>query len=442
MVNLEKKLAIGTGYAALLALAYAPWHDALFLGQRELLAIPFWSGSVVSSSGVANILLVVVLYLLFLATTLVSWKRNAPSISAILFVLFPSYLLLRSSPFDQHALTSLSNFTLSSLMIYLVFDSVRYSEIGLLLRKHGLKVLLVSYTLAIILPFLISIPDYRIFQQFGSVDRYRGFLGEGQPIGFLGATIAVWGGAEILTSRRVSALSGLAIAIGFLGIYLNILRIALIVFGTFFLFAAVREYFYGKKKWALSFVSLWILAIVVFSTGNFSVKSNQGYVYGTDGSRIANGTFVSPVKNPKESIELVSTDIRNLDRIMLTSHRTRTWYFLWDKTRSSRMLGAGTGSSSRILKVNHWAVPEPGSEYVRALIDHGVFGLIIMIIVFVGMAIRNRRNAAFFFFTSGMIFFLSDIILIIPSFGYVPIFLGALAYASKGYGGHEVIKSI
>jgi len=103
-----------------------------------------------------------------------------------LLLIWPLFVLMQTRVFDSDALVMIANSTLFTFLFFPFLKPEIYKKEIQFISKYGLPMLLSSYLLSLALPALIPIEGYNIYDRFGPIFRYKGWTGEGQPIGFLG----------------------------------------------------------------------------------------------------------------------------------------------------------------------------------------------------------------------------------------------------------------
>lgn len=432
----DKRFLFNTNGILFFILAYAPWHDALFLGQRPKLStfgISFLSG--LTTSGLFNIICLCLVSILFLWRWLPSViYKTKISLLEILVLAWPVYSVARIEFFSSAALVFVGNSIVLSFL-FLIFLRKKYfmKEINFL-RTWGLLILTVSYFFALSLPFLFPVEGYSVFAKLGPIYRYRGWLGEGQPIGFLGLVICVWSSVQIVLNKKISYLTLFALVLGMTGIYSNVLRIALLSVVVFYLavFISLVFYFDGESKKLKSlFFTLICCSFLMFFSGNFLKKSIDGGYIDPD-THDSGPSSLTKVYGNNQHLEkiVLEKDLRRIDAFIVTNHRAVNFEILWRNSKHKRLFGIGTGGSKSVLEKEKSAITVLGSDYMRIFIELGVVGLIFFFAINIVIVTNQKDPLLLSLMIAYWVVLSTDVFLILPAFGYVPLFFAGFSIMS------------
>jgi len=372
---------------------------------------------------------------------------------------WPAWVLFNTRIIDSSSFVVLANsFLFSILMLIIIRQQGRSIEFDSL-AKNGLKVLTISYALAFILPLVFSIDGYRTSELFLPVVRYRGWLGEGQPLAFCGFNMIVWAGLRVTQLKRWDVWSIAAVLFGFTGIFFNVLRIALLAAIAFLLVASVvseRKRDLPRHVF-LSFFALAGIFTAQFGWGPFFTKmTHSGYlesaifqeIEGENGNlRMVEVYPPMPVNaslmnlfTDGKGFDSISKDLKTLDRIIPTNHRSSSYQFLLAHSKETRVFGAGTGFVRRVMRDEHFTVPEVGGDYMRIYIEQGIFGLSLFLLLGCFLFYLYLETPLVAIFASLGVIMLTDVFQIIPTFGYVPLLMAAVAYNFRSRSERQTVR--
>ena len=376
-------------------LAYVPWHDALFLGQRPKLSDTVFSfiprlipsAIYVTTSGLMNMLWIVLLTLSLAWTLLHHFRSEKINLLGLAVWLWPIYVFFNVRLWNSSALVVLLNAYLMTLILSFLIVSDEFGGIKLYLKKYGLNVFLISYLFALFLPLLIPVEGYDPMIYFGSVVRYRGWLGEGQPLSFGGLALMIWSGVEYFRKKELRFNLVVGILAGFVGIYLNVLRIGIGAGALFFTVLTIALIASKTKIWVWGFPAAVALGLgTTFFTGIFA---DQPF------------TFSSAYSDQGVNVS----------------------EYLITKSEGSRIFGSGTGFARTVLTEGGTKIPEVGGDYLRIFVEHGAVGSILFIGLMFSIIWVFRGHPNSIIIIALMISMLTDLVSIIPTFGYGPILL-------------------
>jgi len=437
-------------------LGYTPWHDAITLGQRPALNITFlgnYFGQVfgsVTSAGAANIIWIILTFVSLLCLLIPTLKIRKLKKIEILVLGWPALMLLNFRELNNSSLIVFGNAILFTTFLIFLIRIDLLENARNILAKYGYFVLLLSYTAAIFLPMLVPLEGYSIYQDFLRVPRYRGWTGEGQPIGFGGVILAVWSLLRILNYPKLKWIGIFGFTLGLFGIYLNGLRIGLI---GVIVASICALYTSGFRSYRIKIATIALTVIVgssLFFVGKFQTKNFYQTLFDpnydlseldlrmfrlqlqNEVSEFLEKTFGSDM-SIKKSDDITFTwegverfhGVKKLDNLVATNGRARTFYYLWHKSKNAGPMGMGLGFVGNTLKSDKTHPPQIGGDYFRIYFEMGWVGLLYFLIMISTLILRYRKSHYLIPLGTLVAIFLTDIVLIIPTFGYGPILLSA-----------------
>lgn len=404
---------------------YIGWHDAIALGQRT--PVP---GLGITSAGLANLIWFALLIIPIVLRLFFSFQAKRPSLLEALIIAYPVLVLVRTSMIDSFSLVMIyCSIWLAAFFLVLLRNTDFHVTIDKLTR-YGFKTLTISLALALALPFLFPVEDYSLFQKFGPIYRYKGWLGEGQPIGFGGLFLGIWTGVEIFRTKKLSYSVLFALLISLLCIHLNLLRVALI--GLAFFYAVLGIMMIRHKEFRIFSFSVAMIAFcgLSFVTGQFKAKNTErGYV-AVDGTKVApaqvGNLFAEEGGNKIEKffagVKKIINDPKLLDKVIITNHRAQSFNILLEESKGHRFFGKGTGEAPRYLTELVIALktkaPHPGNEFLRIFFELGAVGLLLFIFILLKLIGTFRHTLLVPVMITFCFALCFDSFLVIPSFGF------------------------
>jgi hypothetical protein len=412
-------LSLLPSFTLLLAVAYAPWHGALFLGKRTPVGINLPVLERLTWPGLCNVVLIAASTAALIALAI----KTRPKLSAFstwgpFLPLLLGLAMLRE--IDHLSLVSIQNLGLLSLLTYVIAHRHRcYDELQPL--KVAPLVLISSLSAAMILPRLFQREGADIYWSFFAVERFTGWTGEGTPLAFAGTLVLLGSLSGLLklrsNTRGTNSLFLIGAALGAYTIAVTVHRGSLLaLFTGLFVALFFSNQIQARFKIATSAALLLLGIAVATQSSSFRLKNSLVF--------------------DKRSDNTVNYEVRAkttfLDRIINTNGRAEAFdrlNFEMD-TPFKVMLGNGTGFAPRLLRYIEFNSPEPGSDLTRIWIEFGLLGFLVFgtwgAILFRSL---KKHALSLGYLGVGAAYMLTENVLVTPSFGYFPILLFAL-YAS------------
>lgn len=412
-------------FVLLLLLAYAPWHDAWSLGRRPTVTVPYLSQFAVTTSGLMNSVYIFALGAILLLFLKSEFQARRPKWAEGLILVFPLIVFLNIRVMDKFSIIALENSALLALFLLALVRREHLQSRLTFFKQYSFSVFFTSVTLAALLPLLIPVSGWSVVRYFPPIYRYVGWVGEGGALALSALVLSVFGairGTEKQLDLRTRALSYCAVVGGLGIIYSNVLRIAMLAFSGFALFACIQV----RRDWkrALVFFALFCSSFWIIFHGTFAVKSG--------GFDRFSWWLYTMVFDPSQLHGL-----ENWDSIVVTNGRGSVLKLLFPRVLDYPIFGHGAGSATRHLQEIRFYITTPLNDYLRIIYELGAVGMI----GFLGMIGFGFKKCRKTFVPAVLVAFLtvmiSDNMLVYPVFGYGPLMLLALCLgrplAEHGY---------
>lgn len=115
----------------------------------------------------------------------------------------------------------------------------------------------------------------------------------------------------------------------------------------------------------------------------------------------------------------------------VSNGRVGIMLFLLENMEGHWLVGVGTGGAGRILRAENYLTLEAHNEYLRFFVDHGLLGLLYLLIMGAMVMLRTFKEPTLAVLCGVAILMMTDNYLIYPSFGYGPLFLGLSLWRAR-----------
>jgi len=415
--------------------AYGPWHDAYFKGLRVPLGTSFGPFTNITFSGIINLFWIVLISSLIIGPLLRSFRTTLPKLHEWAVIAFMAVVIANLRVIDSPAIIAVENIIFISLLMLMVSRWKSYSDSILLFRSYAFPVFILSYIFSILVPIIVD--PSKAFNEFDGIWRFVGWVGEGTAIALCGWILVILGVCWALYRDKVreQLLGWFAVLLGVVGIQLNLNRTALVA-TVVYLFVVV---ILNRKKvavWKTVLVSFLVVACTIsFFSGRFADKSRFRWTNVRKTEEIKSPVQVlSGLRKPPEKLDNDHTNtIVDFDNhIIATNDRIKLAYVLLKNAKNNLFFGMGTGYVPRFicaLKLERewnsiaFQTTQSQNDYLRVLIEYGIFGLILFVLTGATLIYVFRGTHFMALMVSLCFAFFTENILVFPSFAYGPLLL-------------------